>query len=100
MKVRTTTILGFAKLWLMARLRPLRRLGYGFKEQQVLVEEWLDLVRRAAARDQGLAVEVAKSGRRVRSLAPRTRLGANRRLDPIRRRDAARRLNRRGGNAA
>ena len=66
MKVKTTTVIGFAQLWLMARLRPLRRLGHGFKEQQALIEEWLDLVRRAAARDQGLAVEVAKCAHLVR----------------------------------
>ena len=66
MQVKTTTILGFSTLWVMARLRRLRRLGYGFKQQQALIEDWLDLLRRAVAQDQGLALEVAKCAHLVR----------------------------------
>ena len=73
--LKTTTIVGFSTLWLMARLRPLRRLGYGFKEQQALIEDWLDLVRRAAAQDQGLALEVAKCAHLVRGYGDTRKTG-------------------------
>ncbi len=76
--------------------------GMGGAISRTLAREGADLkvAARAVEPLEALAAEVVKSGRRVRSLAPRTRLGANGRLGPIRHRDAARRLHRREGNAA
>ncbi len=75
MQVKTTTVFGASMLRLMAGLRRLRRLGHGFKEQQALVENWLDLVRQAAARDQGLALEVAKCAHLVRGYGDTRKTG-------------------------
>jgi len=66
MRVKTTSVSGFFSLWLMAKLRPLRRFGHGYREQQSMTEGWLDLVRRAAARDESLALEVAECARLIK----------------------------------
>jgi indolepyruvate ferredoxin oxidoreductase beta subunit len=66
MHVKTTTINGFLRLWLMAKLRSLRRVGYRFGEEQAMIEGWLDRVRRSAALDQRLALEVAECARLIK----------------------------------
>ena len=63
MKVRTDTVSGFLKLWLMARLRPFRRRTYRYAVEQAQIERWLDTVAKAATRDHGLGVEVARCAR-------------------------------------
>ncbi len=56
--LKTTTITGFASLWLLARLRVFRPLGYRFAEEKRLIERWLEAVQQAAERDYALACEV------------------------------------------
>jgi indolepyruvate ferredoxin oxidoreductase beta subunit len=67
MRVATTGLSGFLRLWLLARLRPWRRRTLRFEEEQALIERWLDAVRRAARQDPALAFEIA--------LLPRLRKG-------------------------
>lgn len=65
-QLRSTTISGFVRLWLMAKLRPLRRRGYRYGQEQAMIETWLDLVRRAAVLDTAVALEIAGCARLVR----------------------------------
>jgi indolepyruvate ferredoxin oxidoreductase beta subunit len=64
--VRTTTITGFLRVWLLARLKPLRPISYRAREEHARIARWLAAVRVCAARDAGLAVEVARAGQLVK----------------------------------
>jgi indolepyruvate ferredoxin oxidoreductase beta subunit len=64
--VRTTTITGFLRVWLLARLKPLRPISYRAREEHARIARWLDAVRACAARDTALAVEVARAGQLVK----------------------------------
>ena len=75
MHVKTTSISGFLLMWLLARLRPLRRMGYRFAEEQALIGRWIDLVRTAAERDLDLAREVSECARLVKGYGATHRRG-------------------------
>ncbi len=64
--VRTTTVSGFLRVWLLAWLKPLRRISYRAREEHARIARWLEAVRTAAALDVGLAVEVARAGQLVK----------------------------------
>jgi indolepyruvate ferredoxin oxidoreductase beta subunit len=64
--VRTTTILGFLRLWLLARCRWLRPYSYRAHEEHRRMERWLAAVRECAAADVELAREVARAGQLVK----------------------------------
>jgi indolepyruvate ferredoxin oxidoreductase beta subunit len=63
MHVRTDTVFGFANLRVVAGLRRFRRLGYRYQQEQALIENWLGLVREAAAADYALALETNECAR-------------------------------------
>ncbi len=63
MHVRTDTVFGFANLRVVAGLRRFRRLGYRYQQEQALIENWLGLVREAAAADYPLALETNECAR-------------------------------------
>jgi indolepyruvate ferredoxin oxidoreductase beta subunit len=58
--VKTTSISGFLLLYLLAKLRPLRRRSLRFAEEQAALAAWLDLVAQTARSDYALAVQVAR----------------------------------------
>ncbi len=64
--VKSTGVLGFLMLRLLAAMRPLRRMTARYAEEQALIERWLGAVRAAAARDLGLALEIALCGRLIK----------------------------------
>ena len=64
--VKTTSVFGFLLLRSMAWLRPLRRATGRFHDEQRLIERWLGAIRAAAARDAGLALEIALCGRLIK----------------------------------
>lgn len=66
MRLKTTTVLGFLPLWLVAKLRRWRRGTYRFRQEQALIEQWLDQVLAAARADYDLALEVADCARLVK----------------------------------
>jgi indolepyruvate ferredoxin oxidoreductase beta subunit len=55
--VRTTTVTGFLRVWMLTWLRPLRPISWRAHEEHARMERWLAGV--AAARDDALACEVA-----------------------------------------
>ncbi|MFQ5766953.1 MAG: indolepyruvate oxidoreductase subunit beta family protein [Acidobacteriota bacterium] len=73
--IKTSTISGFMILWTMARLRPLRRLGHRFRQEQAMIENWLHLVRQAATLDLELAQEVVQCARLIRGYGATHRNG-------------------------
>ena len=64
--VKTTSVFGFLLLRSMAWLRPFRRATGRFHDEQQLIERWLGAIRAAAARDLGLALEIALCGRLIK----------------------------------
>ncbi len=73
--VKTTSLFGFLMLRALAWLRPLRRATSRYKDEQQLIERWLDAVRASAARDLGLALEVALCGRLIKGYGDTHRRG-------------------------
>jgi indolepyruvate ferredoxin oxidoreductase alpha subunit len=76
MQIATTSVSGFLRLWLMAKLRPLRPKSLRWREEQAWCEAWLDLVRRAATIDLGLAREIAECARLVKGYSDTYQRGA------------------------
>jgi indolepyruvate ferredoxin oxidoreductase beta subunit len=64
--VRTTTVSGFLRVWLLARLKRVRRISYRAREEHARIERWLAAVRSCVALDPRLAVEMARAGRIVK----------------------------------
>jgi len=62
--LKTTSLSGFLQLYLLSRLKPLRRRSLRFVTEQAALAAWLDLVAETARTDYELALRVA----RMRSL--------------------------------
>jgi indolepyruvate ferredoxin oxidoreductase, beta subunit len=58
--VKTTSVSGFLLLYLLAKLKPLRRRSLRFAREQAALAAWLDLVAETARADYPLAVAVAR----------------------------------------
>jgi indolepyruvate ferredoxin oxidoreductase beta subunit len=58
--IKTTSVGGFALLYLLSRLKRWRRRSLRFAAEQAALAEWLDLVIATARTDYALAVEVAR----------------------------------------
>jgi indolepyruvate ferredoxin oxidoreductase beta subunit len=66
MRVRTTTINGFLRVWLLARLRFWRPFSLRYAEEQRAIEGWLGDVERARQTDAKLALQVCDLARIVK----------------------------------
>lgn len=66
MHVRTTTILGFARLRLVAGLRWWRPRTYRYAEEQAEIEGWLDAIRAARPLSLDLAREIVELARLIK----------------------------------
>lgn len=64
--VKTTTITGYLRLWLLARCRGLRPISYRARREHARMERWLAAVARCAAWNAELAREVAQAARLVK----------------------------------
>lgn len=59
MEIETTSVLGFLRLWGLAKLRAFRPHTHRYQEEQRAIEQWLRLVNDAAALSPTLALEIA-----------------------------------------
>ena len=75
MELRTTTIWGFSRLWLLARMRGLRPRSLRYAMEQATIERWLEAIERAAARDEGLAREIVATARLLKGYGDTHRRG-------------------------
>src|SRR6185312_9478884 len=64
--VKTTTISGFLRIWLLARLKRLRPISYRAREEHARIARWLDAVQTCAAADPAVAAEVAQAAQLVK----------------------------------
>jgi indolepyruvate ferredoxin oxidoreductase beta subunit len=76
MQVRTTSATGFLMLRSLAWLRPLRRLGARYGDEQALIERWLAAIRGAAPAPT-LALEIALCGRLIKGYGETHQRGRN-----------------------
>jgi indolepyruvate ferredoxin oxidoreductase, alpha subunit len=60
MEIKTTSVTGFLRFWLIAKLRRFRPRSYRYVEEQRAIESWLGLVAQAGARSAALALEVVE----------------------------------------
>jgi indolepyruvate ferredoxin oxidoreductase beta subunit len=75
LRLRTTSITGFALLRVLAGLRRFRRQTARWHEEQALIERWLAAVRAAAGRSTALALEIAALGRLIKGYGDTHRRG-------------------------
>lgn len=66
MYVTTTSVFGYLRFWMLAKLRPLRRFMHRYVEEQAQIESWLGMVARAAKLSPALALEVAECARLIK----------------------------------
>ncbi len=67
MQLKTTTVTGYTRVWLLARLRSWRRRSYRYHEENGHIDAWLGMVRTAAEKgDTALAREIAQLARLIK----------------------------------
>jgi len=81
MEIDSTTIFGFLRFWLLAKLRPRRPRTYRYQEEQRAIEAWLALIVEAARVSGDLALEIAECARLIKGYGDTHKRGcANYRL--------------------
>jgi indolepyruvate ferredoxin oxidoreductase beta subunit len=66
MEINSTSIFGYLRFLLLAKMRALRPFGYRYKQEQKAIETWLALIIQAAKQSTGLALEVAECARLIK----------------------------------
>ncbi len=66
MEINTTSVSGYLRFLLLAKLRRLRPYGIRYKEEQAQIEAWLALITKAAPRSTDLALEIAECARLIK----------------------------------
>jgi indolepyruvate ferredoxin oxidoreductase alpha subunit len=66
MEINSTSVLGYLRFLVLAKLRPLRPFGYRYKEEQQNIEAWLGLLVEAAKLSPNVALEVAECARLIK----------------------------------
>jgi indolepyruvate ferredoxin oxidoreductase, beta subunit len=66
MEIRTTSVTGYLRFLLLAKLKRFRRHGYRYREEQAAIEAWLGAITAAAAKSPALALEIAECARLIK----------------------------------
>jgi indolepyruvate ferredoxin oxidoreductase beta subunit len=66
MEINSTSIGGYLRFLMLAKLRWLRPHGHRFKQEQAQIESWLSLIAEAARHPGALALEVAECARLIK----------------------------------
>jgi indolepyruvate ferredoxin oxidoreductase, beta subunit len=66
MEINSTSISGYLRFLMLAKLRWLRPYGYRYKQEQQQIESWLALIREAARKSPELALEIAECSRLIK----------------------------------
>lgn len=66
MEINTTSISGYLRFLMLAKLRPLRRFGYRYPLEQAQIESWLALISDTAKLSPAVALEVAECARLIK----------------------------------
>lgn len=76
MEIKTTSITGYLRFWLLAKLKRWRPRGYRFVAEQAAIEAWLGLISAAAARSADLALEIAECARLIKGYGDTLKRGS------------------------
>jgi indolepyruvate ferredoxin oxidoreductase, beta subunit len=77
MEVKTTSVNGFLRFWLLAKLRRWRPRSHRFHEEQASIESWLGLIAEAAKLSPDLALEVAECARLIKGYGDTHKRGSD-----------------------
>jgi indolepyruvate ferredoxin oxidoreductase, beta subunit len=66
MQINTTSITGYLRFLMLAKLRPLRPFGHRYKQEQKAIQAWLALIVEAARRSSEFALEIAECARLIK----------------------------------
>jgi indolepyruvate ferredoxin oxidoreductase alpha subunit len=66
MQIQSTSVLGYLRLALLARLKGWRPHSFRYQEEQAAIESWLALIAEAAQHSAELALEVAECARLIK----------------------------------
>jgi indolepyruvate ferredoxin oxidoreductase beta subunit len=76
--LKTTTVSGFFRVWMLTWLKPLRPISHRAREEHARIDRWLAAVMRCATWDTALACEVARAAQLVKGYGDvRRRLAAH-----------------------
>ena len=89
MHVKTTSINGFLRFWLLAKLRRWRPKTFRYHEEQKAIESWLALILRAAPQSPELAGEIAECARLIKGYGSTHKRGVDEFSDHRNARDRA-----------
>jgi indolepyruvate ferredoxin oxidoreductase, beta subunit len=76
MEIKTTSITGYLRFLLLAKLRRFRPRTYRFREEQAAIEAWLGLIAAASAKSAALALEIAECARLIKGYGDTWKRGA------------------------
>ena len=66
MEINSTSISGYLRFLMLAKLRPLRPYGHRYKQEQQQIEGWLALIRETSRHSAELALEIAECARLIK----------------------------------
>jgi indolepyruvate ferredoxin oxidoreductase, beta subunit len=77
MEIKTTSVTGYLRFLLLAKLRRFRPRTYRYLQEQAAIEAWLGLITAAAARSAALALEIAECARLIKGYGDTWKRGAD-----------------------
>jgi indolepyruvate ferredoxin oxidoreductase beta subunit len=77
MEIKTTSVAGFLRFWLLAKLRGWRPRSHRFHEEQKAIEAWLGLVLEGAKLSGDLALEIAECARLIKGYGDTHKRGSD-----------------------
>jgi len=77
MEVKTTSLSGYLRFWLLAKLRRWRPRSHRFHEEQKAIDAWLGLIARAAPLSTDLALEIAECARLIKGYGDTHKRGSD-----------------------
>ncbi|MBI2714456.1 MAG: indolepyruvate oxidoreductase subunit beta family protein [Rhizobiales bacterium] len=66
MEINSTSISGYLRFLMLAKLRRLRPFGHRYKQEQMQIESWLGLIAKAAGQSLDLGLEIAECSRLIK----------------------------------
>ena len=76
MQIKSTSVSGFLRFWLLAKLQRFRPRSHRYAQEQRAIEAWLGLVAQAAAESSELALEIVECARLIKGYGDTIRRGS------------------------
>jgi indolepyruvate ferredoxin oxidoreductase, beta subunit len=76
MEIKTTSVAGYLRFLLLAKLHRFRPRTYRYQQEQAAIEAWIGLIAAAAAKSAALALEIAQCARLIKGYGDTWKRGA------------------------